>query len=44
MDIVENRSQEGEKIYHSVLLRESYRVGEKVRKRTIANLSSSRFR
>ena len=40
MHIVENRSKQGKKIYHSVLLRESYRVGKKVRKRTIANLSS----
>jgi hypothetical protein len=40
MHIVENKSQQGKKIYHSVLLRESYRVGNKVRKRTIANLSS----
>jgi hypothetical protein len=40
MHIVENRSKQGKKIYHSVLLRESYRVGGKVRKRTIANLSS----
>ncbi len=37
---MENRSKQGKKIYHSVLLRESYRVGKKVRKRTIANLSS----
>jgi hypothetical protein len=40
MHIVENRSKQGKKIYHSVLLRESYRVGNKVRKRTIANLSA----
>ena len=40
MHIVENRSKQGKKIYHSVLLRESYRVDGKVRKRTIANLSS----
>jgi hypothetical protein len=40
MHIVENRSKQGKKIYHSVLLRESYREGGKVRKRTIANLSS----
>ena len=40
MHIVENKSKQGKKIYHSVLLRESYRVGGKVRKRTIANLSS----
>ena len=40
MHIVENKSTQGKKIYHSVLLRESYRVGSKVRKRTIANLSS----
>ena len=40
MHIVENKSKQGKKIYHSVLLRESYRVGGKVRKRTVANLSS----
>ena len=40
MHIVENRSKQGKKIYHSVLLRESYREEGKVRKRTIANLSS----
>ena len=40
MHIVENKSKQGKKIYHSVLLRESYRVGDKVRKRTVANLSS----
>jgi len=40
MHIVENRSKQGKKIYHSVLLRESYRKDGKVRKRTIANLSS----
>jgi hypothetical protein len=40
MHVVENRSKQGKKIYHSVLLRESYRKEGKVRKRTIANLSS----
>jgi hypothetical protein len=40
MHIVENRSKQGRKIYHSVLLRESYREEGKVRKRTIANLSA----
>lgn len=41
MHIVENksRSKEGKKIYQSVLLRESYREGGKVKKRTVANLS-----
>ena len=41
MHIVENQSapKTGKKIYRSILLRESYREGRKVRKRTIANLS-----
>jgi len=41
MHIVENKSRpkEGKKIYQSVLLRESYREGSKVKKRTVANLS-----
>ncbi|MBT9132851.1 MAG: hypothetical protein DDT33_01381 [Firmicutes bacterium] len=41
MHIVENRSasKTGKKIYRSILLRESYREGGKVKKRTIANLS-----
>ncbi len=41
MHIVENQSapKTGKKIYRSILLRESYREGKKVRKRTIANLS-----
>jgi hypothetical protein len=41
MHIVENQSapKTGKKIYRSILLRESYREGGKVRKRTIANLS-----
>jgi hypothetical protein len=41
MHIVENRSapKTDKKIYRSILLRESYREGGKVRKRTIANLS-----
>jgi len=42
MHIVENRSadKKGKKIYHSILLRESYRENGKVKKRTIANLSN----
>lgn len=40
MHIVENKSKFGKKIYRSVLLRESYREGGKVKKRTIANLSN----
>lgn len=42
MHIVENKSahRSGKKIYHSTLLRESYRENGKVRKRTIANLSN----
>jgi len=41
MHIVENQSapKTGKKIYRSILLRESYREGAKVKKRTIANLS-----
>lgn len=39
MHIVENKSKTGKKIYHSTLLRESYREGGKVKKRTIANLT-----
>jgi len=41
MHIVENQSspKTGKQIYRSVLLRESYREGGKVKKRTIANLS-----
>jgi len=39
MHVVENKSDKGKKIYRSVLLRESYREGGKVKKRTIANLS-----
>lgn len=41
MHIAENksRSNKGKKIYQSVLLRESYREGSKVKKRTVANLS-----
>ena len=41
MHIAENksRSKKSKKIYESVLLRESYREGGKVRKRTVANLS-----
>ena len=39
MHIVVNKSTKGKKIYNSVLLRESYREGGKVKKRTIANLS-----
>lgn len=39
MHIVANKSTKGKKIYNSVLLRESYREGGKVKKRTIANLS-----
>lgn len=42
MHIVENksRSEKSKKIYHSILLRESYREKGKVKKRTIANLSN----
>jgi len=41
MHIVENKSapKDSKKVYHSVLLRESYRKDGKVKKRTIANLS-----
>ena len=40
MFIVKNTSKSASgKIYHSILLRESYREGNKVKKRTIANLS-----
>ena len=41
MYIAENKSPDknGRKIYHSTLLRESYREGGKVKSRTIANLS-----
>ena len=41
MHIVENQSASkiGKQIYRSILLRESYREGGKVKKRTIANLS-----
>lgn len=40
MHIVENKSgNQSKKIYHSTLLRESYRENGKVKKRTIANLS-----
>ncbi len=40
MHLVINKSKHGKKIYNSVLLRESYRENGKVKKRTIANLSS----
>jgi hypothetical protein len=41
MHIVRNKSapKGSKKIYHSTLLRESYREGRKVKKRTVANLS-----
>jgi transposase len=39
MHLVVNKVKHGKKIYNSVLLRESYREGGKVKKRTIANLS-----
>jgi len=39
MHIVVNKSKHGKKIYNSILLRESFREGGKVKKRTIANLS-----
>jgi len=44
MHIAENRSasRKSKKVYQSVLLRESYREGGKVKKRTIANLSHCR--
>ena len=34
MHVVENKSKVGKKIYHSVLLRESYRENGKVKKRS----------
>ena len=40
MYIVENKSKQKNKIYNSILLRESYREDGKVKKRTIANLSN----
>ncbi len=40
MHLVENKVKHGKKIYNSTLLRESYREGGKVKKRTIANLSN----
>jgi hypothetical protein len=40
MHLVINKAKHGKKIYNSVLLRESYRENGKVKKRTIANLSS----
>ena len=39
MHVVENKVKHGKKIYNSILLRESYREGGKVKKRTIANLT-----
>lgn len=41
MYIAENKSpaKDSKKIYHSILLRESYREDGKVKNRTIANLS-----
>jgi hypothetical protein len=39
MFIVRNTSRQGNKVYHSVLLRESYREDKKVKKRTLLNLS-----
>ena len=39
MHIVVNKAKHGKKIYNSILLRESFREGGKVKKRTIANLS-----
>lgn len=39
MFIARNTSKQGNKVYHSVLLRESYREGNKVKKRTLLNLS-----
>ncbi len=39
MHVVENISKVGKKIYHSVLLRESYRENGKVKKQTLADLS-----
>lgn len=41
MFIARNTSKRGSgKVYHSILLRESYREGGKVKKRTVANLSN----
>jgi transposase len=40
MYIVVNKSKHGKKIYSSILLCQSYREGKKVRRQTIANLSS----
>ena len=40
MHLVINTAKHGKKIYSSILLRESYRENGKVKKRTIANLSS----
>ena len=40
MHIVENSFTSHGKTYHSVLLRESYREGKTVKKRTVANLSN----
>lgn len=42
MHVIENKSasKTSKKIYHSILLRQSYREGGKVKKRTIANLSN----
>ena len=40
MHLVVNKAKHGKKIYHSILLRESYRENGKVKKRTIANLSA----
>ena len=41
MHVVENKSasKTGKEIYHSTLLRGSYREGKKVKKYTVANLS-----
>jgi len=39
MHVVENKSKQGKKIFSSTLLRESYREGGKVKKRTVANIS-----
>lgn len=33
------KSRQGDKVYQSTLIRQSYRVGKKVRKRTLANIS-----
>jgi hypothetical protein len=40
MHIATNKTKHGKKIYNSTLLRESYREDGKVKKRTVANLSS----